>query len=74
MLPTHVPLNGHICGLDKDSVVLLEQVRTIDHSRLQEYMGRLDGRTLVNVDQALGMSFGLNPVSVQKEHSIHLRV
>ena len=70
MLPTHVRLNSRNCGLDKASVVLLEQVRTIDRSRLQEYMVHLDDRTLANVDQALGVSFGLNPAATPKKHSM----
>ena len=40
-LPTHISVNGNTCGLSKDSVVLLEQVRTIDKQRLKERMGNL---------------------------------
>lgn len=58
-LPTHIMLNASNTGLAKDSIVLLEQVRTIDKHRLKERMGRLDGKAMVMVDQALSISFGL---------------
>jgi len=67
MLPTHVLLKSLSYGLDKDSVVLLEQVRTIDRARLHEYMGHLDDRALAVVDQALAVSFDLNPIFTQQE-------
>jgi len=57
-LPTHVQLTGGR-NLRKDSIVLLEQVRTIDRSRLREYIGRLERSELLVVDQALAVSFGL---------------
>ncbi|MDF1493789.1 type II toxin-antitoxin system PemK/MazF family toxin [Caproiciproducens sp. CPB-2] len=62
MLPTHVPLNGRSCGLDKNSVVLLEQVRTMDRSRLKEYKGYLPQSVMITVDKAMSISFGLNSV------------
>lgn len=46
-------------GLDKDSVILLEQIRTIDKQRLQEYLGTLDRRFLFAVDKALAISVAL---------------
>lgn len=58
-LPTHVSLDGNH-GLRRNSVVLLEQVRTIDRSRLREYIGRLEPGNLQAVDQALAVSFGMN--------------
>ncbi len=58
-LPTHIELSSHNCGLAKDSVVLLEQIRTIDKRRLKEKMGRLDENSMSNVDRALSISFGL---------------
>jgi len=58
-LPTHIELNSINCGLSKDSVVLLEQIRTIDKKRLKEKMGRLDDLSMHNVDEALSISFGL---------------
>ena len=58
-LPTHIELNALNCGLAKDSVVLLEQIRTIDKKRLQERMGRLDEPSMSKVNHALSISFGL---------------
>jgi mRNA interferase MazF len=58
-LPTHISLNARDCGLTKDSVVLLEQVRTLDKKRLKERMGELDGSSMHKVDSALSVSFGL---------------
>ena len=58
-LPTHIALSGQSVGLTRDSVILLEQIRTIDKSRLREKMGRLDGETMSKVDSASAVSFGL---------------
>ena len=58
-LPTHLALSGQSVGLTRDSVILLEQIRTIDKSRLREKMGRLDGETMSKVDSAIAVSFGL---------------
>ena len=58
-LPTHIELDAVNCGLARDSVVLLEQVRTIDKKRLKERMGRLDDSSMYKVNQALSVSFGL---------------
>ncbi len=58
-LPTHIEVNARDCGLAKDSVVLLEQVRTIDKKRLREKMGTLGGDEMGKVNQALSVSFGL---------------
>lgn len=59
-LPTHIDLAGHSVGLTKDSVVLLEQIRTIDKRRLREHMGRLDEELMNRVDNAIAVSFGLH--------------
>ena len=59
-LPTHISVNADNCGLAKDSIVLLEQVRTIDKQRLKERMGALDVNSMVMVDKALSVSFGLD--------------
>lgn len=59
-LPTHIHLNANGSGLAKDSVVLLEQIRTIDKKRLKEKMGCLDYLSMNEVDQALFISFGLS--------------
>ena len=58
-LPTHIRVNADGCGLAKDSIVLLEQVRTIDKQRLKEKMGSLDTGSMGRVDKALSVSFGL---------------
>ena len=58
-LPTHIDIPGQNAGLSKDSVILLEQVRTIDKQRLKEKMGHLDRTTMNNVDNAIQVSFGL---------------
>ncbi len=65
-LPTHIEVsavaeqNGAVSGLAKNSVILLEQIRTIDKKRLKERMGSLDSQTMSQVDGAIGISFGLN--------------
>lgn len=58
-LPTHIEVNGGTCGLAKDSVVLLEQIRTLDKKRLKEKMGTLDVNSMSAVNSALSISFGL---------------
>ena len=59
-LPTHIEINSGSCGLAKDSVVLLEQIRTIDKKRLKERMGALDAGSMDKIIEALQVSFGLN--------------
>ena len=59
-LPTHISLSGRSVGLSKDSIVLLEQVRTIDKRRLREHMGHVDDALMTQVDNAIAVSFGLN--------------
>ena len=58
-LPTHIAVNADESGLTKDSIVLLEQVRTIDKKRLMEKMGRLNDTQMTRINQALSVSFGL---------------
>lgn len=58
-LPTHVSLDKHTEGLHCGSIVLLEQLRTIDKSRLREPVGALDTSEMERIDQALGVSVGL---------------
>ena len=58
-LPTHIEVDTGSSGLMKDSVVLLEQVRTIDKHRLKEKMGKLDENSMKRVNEALSISFGL---------------
>ena len=57
-LPTHIEFNEKY-GLSKESVILLEQVRTIDKARLKEKMGHIDNDTMDMVNKAISVSFGL---------------
>ena len=59
-LPTHIdlPVDGS-CGLSRDSIILLEQVRTLDKKRLRERMGRVEESIMQQVDAAIAVSFGL---------------
>lgn len=58
-LPTHIELSSKDFGLPKDSVILLEQIRTIDKKRLKEKIGHLDDSYMKDIDEALSISFGL---------------
>ncbi|SNX54516.1 type II toxin-antitoxin system PemK/MazF family toxin [Thermoanaerobacterium sp. RBIITD] len=58
-LPTHVEINGTEYGLNKDSVILLEQIRTIDKKRLREKIGHFDQEMMDKVNEALQISLGL---------------
>lgn len=64
-LPTHIDVKGSggmsgvDLGLAKDSVILLEQIRTLDKKRLKEKMGHLDDETMKKVNDAITVSFGL---------------
>lgn len=58
-LPTHIDVYADRVGLSKDSVILLEQIRTIDKRRLGEKMGHLDDELMGEVNQAITISFGL---------------
>ena len=59
-IPTHVNI-GNACGLVKESCALLEQIRTIDRTRLQEWVGRLGQQEMEEINQALIISVGLSP-------------
>ena len=65
-LPTHIEINAQNCGLAKNSVVLLEQIRTIDRKRLKERMGMLDEDAMYQVNSALSISFGLGAESINR--------
>lgn len=56
-LPTHIEIGEEV--FEKDSVVLLEQIRTVDKRRLKEYVGKLDNRTMNRVNEAIFISIGL---------------
>ena len=58
-LPTHVELSARDCDMVKDSVILLEQLRTIDKQRLREKICHIDGELLDRVDEALKVSLEL---------------
>ena len=59
-LPTHIEIDSEQCGLKNDSVVLAEQIRTIDKSRLKEKIGHIDDSQILHqLNSALGVSFGL---------------
>ncbi len=58
-MPTHIEINAKSFGLTKDSVILMEQIRTLDKKRLKEKMGTLDDGFMNQVDHALAVSFGL---------------
>lgn len=59
-LPTHIELGENKCGLKSNSVILTEQIRTIDKSRLKEKIGHIDDSEIISrLNNALGVSFGL---------------
>lgn len=59
-LPTHISVDAAVCGLSKDSVVLLEQIRTLDKQRLREKMGNLPENDMTRINDALSVSIGLD--------------
>ncbi|MDY4574972.1 type II toxin-antitoxin system PemK/MazF family toxin [Intestinibacter sp.] len=58
-LPTHIEIAANEYGLNKDSVILLEQIRTIDKKRLREKIGCLDKSMMLKIDNSLQISLGL---------------
>lgn len=58
-LLTHILVEDKKCGLDKDSVILTEQIRTLDKSRLRNKIGSVDNKTLEKVKKAIEISFGM---------------
>ena len=67
-LPTHIELYSDNFGLAKNSVILLEQVRTIDKRRLKEKMGHLDEKLMDKVNDAISISFGLSAMQQQAQN------
>ena len=59
-MPTHIEISATDYGLNKDSVILLEQIRTIDKKRLREKAGHIDSELIRLIDEAISVSFGLN--------------
>ena len=66
-LPTHIDIYADKVGLAKDSVVLLEQIRTLDKRRLKEKMGHLDDGVMAEVNSAIAVSFGLGATASADE-------
>ncbi len=66
-LPTHIDVVADNVGLAKDSVILLEQIRTIDKVRLKEKMGHLDDELMHHVNNAITVSFGLGQTDTPTE-------
>ena len=58
-LPTHIEIEGTKYGLDKDSVILAEQIRTLDKKRLREKVGKVDNEIMEKVKKAIEISFGI---------------
>ena len=75
-LPTHIDVSrsdtvaGDVFGLAKDSVVLLEEIRTLDKKRLKEKMGHLDERIMRKVDDAITISFGLDAYRTEEREAL----
>jgi mRNA interferase MazF len=61
-LPTHVEVKARRSGLERDSVILTEQIRTIDKSRLKEKVAVLDEESMHKVDEAIKISLGLTEI------------
>ncbi len=61
-LPTHISIDAVNYGLTKNSVILLEQIRTIDKKRLKDKMGHLDESVMQQVNDAINVSFGLDAI------------
>ena len=59
-MPTHIGVRANRCGLGKDSILLTEQIRTLDKRRLRERAGRIPEDDMRRVDEALGVSMGLH--------------
>ena len=59
-LPTHIEIDSRRCQIMKDSVILLEQIRTIDKRRLKDMIGHLDKERMRSVDEAIRVSLALH--------------
>ena len=67
-LPIHVPISAEESGLKQDSVVLTEQVRTLEKSRLSRHLGTLTPEAMKRLDRALGLSLGTTTTLGGKTH------
>ena len=65
-LPTHIDIYAERAGLARDSVILLEQIRTLDKRRLKEKMGHLDESLMDRVNTAIAVSFGLPDLAASR--------
>ena len=72
-MPTHIAIEGNKYGLEKDSIILAEQIRTLDKSRLKERVGRLDNKVLNKVKRAIEISCGLRGKTTFEEYIKYLR-
>ena len=72
-MPTHIAIEGNKYGLDKDSIILAEQIRTLDKSRLKEKVGKLDKKVLEQVKKAIEISCGLRGKISFEEYIKYLR-
>lgn len=66
-LPTHIWIGSRFYGLRQDSMILLEQVRTLDRKRLRDYIGCLDKETMQAVDRGLTVSLGMKHIQPEKK-------
>lgn len=72
-LPTHVEISSQEYGLSKDSLILLEQIRTLDKKRIKGYAATLSTTDMEKVDRALGVSIEINtkdPIALEKVYEI----
>ena len=73
-LPTHIGVRANRCGLAKDSIVLTEQIRTLDKRRLRERAGRIPEDDMRRVDEALGVSMGLHNAGIRQMAAAATRI
>ena len=66
-LPTHIWIGSRFYGLRQDSMILLEQVRTLDRKRLRDYIGCLDKETMQAVDRGLTVSLGMKRIQPEEK-------
>ncbi len=72
-MPTHIAIEGNKYGLEKDSIILAEQIRTLDKSRLKEKVGHIDKKVLNEVKRAIEISCGLRGKASFDEYIKFLR-
>ena len=66
-LPTHIWIGSRFYGLNRDSMILLEQLRTLDRKRLRDYIGCLDKETMQAVDRGLTVSLGMKRIQPEEK-------